>query len=277
MGYITVGKENSTAIELYYEDQGSGRPVVLVHGWPLNGASWEKQTVALLDAGYRIITYDRRGFGKSSRPATGYEYDTFAADLDALISALDLSDISLIGFSMGTGEVARYCATYGTQRVRSVGYLGGILPYLVKTEDNPSGIPGETFTTLSDTARADRFAFLAGFLENFYNADQLVGTRITREVIQHSWNVGSSASAIGLVQCILAWATDFRANLAAFSLPTLILHGAADRIVPIEHTGNPLHRLLPESTFVALEDAPHGLLWTHADDVNRALLEFLAA
>lgn len=276
MAHLKVGEENSTPIEIYYEDHGAGRPIVLVHGWPLNGASWEKQTNALLDAGYRVITYDRRGFGKSSQPATGYDYDTFAADLNALIEALDLRDFSLVGFSMGTGEVARYCATYGTDRVRSVGYLSGILPYLVKTEDNPGGIPGATFTPLVEGARADRFAFLAGFLQNFYNADKLQGTRISEEAIRNSWIVGSSASAIGLVGCMIAWGTDFRADFAKFNVPSLILHGTEDRIVPIEFTGRPLRSLVPHATYVELEGAPHGLLWTHADEVNRALLDFLA-
>lgn len=276
MGYVKVGEENSTPINIYYEDHGSGRPIVLVHGWPLNGASWEKQTNALLAAGYRVITYDRRGFGKSSQPATGYEYDTFAADLNALVTSLDLGDFSLFGFSMGTGEVARYCATYGTSRVRSVGYLGGILPYLVKTEDNPGGIPGATFTPLVEGAKADRFAFLAGFLQNFYNADRFVGSRISDEAIRASWNVGTSASAIGLVGCMIAWGTDFRNDLASFNLPPLILHGTADRIVPVEFTGRPLHKLLPDATYVELEDAPHGLLWTHANEVNLALLDFVS-
>lgn len=275
MGYIQVGEENSTAIELYYEDHGSGRPVVLIHGWPLNGASWEKQTIALLEAGYRVITYDRRGFGKSSQPATGYEYDTFASDLDALMRALDLRDVTLVGFSMGTGEVAHYVGQYGTARVRSVAFLGGILPFLVKTDDNPTGLPAETFAPLVAAAKADRFSFLAGFLQNFYNADLLVPSRISDEVIRHSWNVGTSASAIGLVACMVAWGTDFRADLAKLDKPALIVHGDADRIVPIEITGNPLHALLPNAEMVTLHGAPHGFLWTHAEDVNAALLKFL--
>jgi len=275
MGYIKAGEENSTPIELYYEDHGSGRPVVLIHGWPLNGASWEKQTIALLKAGFRVITYDRRGFGRSSQPATGYEYDTFASDLDVILRTLDLQDVTLAGFSMGTGEVARYVGAYGSSRIRSVAYLGGILPFLVKTDDNPTGLPAETFTPLVEAATKDRFAFLAGFLQNFFNADQLVPERISDEVIRSCWNVGVSSSAIGLVQCMVAWGTDFRADLTKLDKPALIIHGDADRIVPIDVTGNPLHALLPNAKMVTLERAPHGLLWTHAAEVNRALLDFL--
>lgn len=275
MGYIKVGEENTTPIELYYEDHGSGRPVVLIHGWPLNGASWEKQMIALLKAGYRVITYDRRGFGKSSHPASGYEYDTFASDLDVLLRTLDLRDATLAGFSMGTGEVARYVGTYGSDRVRSVAYLGGILPFLIKTDDNPTGLPAETFTPLVKAATLDRFNFLAGFLQNFYNADQFVPNRISDEAIRHSWNVGASSSAIGLVQCMVAWGTDFRTDLAKLDRPALIVHGDADRIVPIHVTGNPLHALLPSAKMITLEGAPHGFLWTHAEDVNAALVEFL--
>jgi non-heme chloroperoxidase len=275
MPHIKVGAENSTPISLYYEDHGSGRPIVLIHGWPLNGASWEKQTIALLKAGYRVITYDRRGFGKSSQPAFGYDYDTFAADLDAIMASLDLNDVTLAGFSMGTGEVARYVGNYGTRRIRSVAFLGGILPYLIRTDDNPTGLPAETFTPLVEAATKDRYSFLAGFLQNFYNADQFVPSHISEEVIRNSWNVGVSSSAIGLVECMVAWGTDFRADLAKLDKPAFILHGSADRIVPIEVTGNPLHALLPSAKMVTLEGAPHGLLWTHADAVNTALVEFV--
>lgn len=275
MPYIQIGGMNSAPFYLYYEDHGSGRPVVLIHGWPLNGASWEKQTIALLNAGYRVITYDRRGFGKSTLPAVGYDYDTFVADLDVIMRTLDLRDVTLAGFSMGTGEVARYVANYGSERIRSVAYLSGILPYLVKTDDNPTGLPAETFTPLVEAATADRYNFLTGFLQNFYNADEFVPSRISDEVIRNSWNVGVSSSAIGFVQCMIAWGTDFRADLAKLDKPALIVHGTADRIVPIEVTGNPLHALLPSAKMVALEGAPHGILWTHAAEVNAALLEFV--
>jgi len=275
MPYITVGKENSGNIDLYYEDHGSGRPVVLIHGWPLNVASWEKQTNALLAAGYRVLAYDRRGFGASAKPAVGYEYDTLAADLNALLTALDLRDATLLGFSMGGGEVARYLGKYGSDRVRSCGFLGAIPPFLLKTDDNPGGVPKEVFDGIQAILRADRAAALAQVFNNFYNYDVLGGKSIGEDYFKLTWNVAIGASPVGLVDCVPAWLTDFRGDLAKIAVPTLVVHGDADRMVPFEVSGRRTHEMVKGSKLVVLQGAPHGFLWTHAAQVNSALLEFL--
>src|SRR5512147_218463 len=225
--YITVGQENSSSIELYYEDHGAGTPVVLIHGWPLSGASWEKQVAALLAAGHRVITYDRRGFGRSSQPSVGYDYDTFAEDLNRLLTALDLRDVALVGFSMGGGEVARYLGTHGSDRVRKAVFIAGVPPFLLKTPDNPAGVDGSVFDGIKQAIAADRLAFLAEFLKNFYNVDVLRGTRISDQVVQQSWNVAAGASAKGSLDCVTAWYTDFRKDLPKIDVPTLVIHGDA--------------------------------------------------
>src|SRR6202050_2954075 len=191
MPYVTGGEENSGDIELYYEDHGSGTPVVLIHGYPLNGASWEKQVPDLLGAGYRVITYDRRGFGKSSQPTTGYNYDTFAKDLHTLIGHLKLRDFSLVGFSMGGGEVARYLGTFGSTGVSKAVIISGVPPYLLKTADNPEGVDASVFAGIEIAVAADRYAFLTNFFKNFYNTDLLLGQRVSEEAVQASWNVGA--------------------------------------------------------------------------------------
>jgi len=276
MPYVAVGRENSGDVELYYEDHGSGRPVVLIHGWPLSGRSWEKQTAALLEAGYRVVTYDRRGFGESSKPTFGYEYDTLAADLHALLTDLDLRDATLVGFSMGGGEVARYVANHGTERVGKAAFVAAIPPFLLKTADNPEGVHGPVFDGIQKGLAADRPAFLAGFLQNFYNVDVLGGKRVSDELIRLSWNIASGASPAGTLACVSAWLTDFRKDLAKFDLPTLVVHGDSDRIVPLEVSGRRTHAAVQRSKLVVLKDAPHGLNWTHAEELNRALIEFLA-
>jgi non-heme chloroperoxidase len=277
MPYVTVGQENSAPIELYYEDHGSGRPVVLIHGFPLSGRSWEKQLAALLAAGHRVVAYDRRGFGKSSQPATGYDYDTFAADLNALVEALDLRDATLVGFSMGTGEVARYLGAYGSGRVAQAAFLAAIPPFLLKTADNPTGVDQGVFDGIKDAIRQDRLAYLTAFYEAFYNLDENLGSRISDEVVRDSWNVAAGASPVGTLACVDAWLTDFRGDLPKVDVPALVLHGDADRILPISAVGGPiLAAALPGSQLVVVAGAPHGLLWTHADDVNRALLDFVA-
>ncbi|MGA5327623.1 alpha/beta fold hydrolase [Streptomyces griseoincarnatus] len=276
MPFITVGQENSTDIELYYEDHGSGQPVVLIHGYPLDGHSWEKQTAALLAAGYRVITYDRRGFGQSSQPTTGYDYDTFAADLNTVMETLDLRDAVLVGFSMGTGEVGRYLGTYGSGRVAKAAFLASLEPYLLKTDDNPTGVDGSVFEGIEKAVTADRYAYFTGFYEDFYNLDENLGTRISEEALRNSWNVAAGSSAYASIAAVATWTTDFRADLAKIDVPALILHGTADRILPIEATGEPFHRALPQAEYVVIEGAPHGLLWTHAQEVTDALLAFLA-
>ena len=277
MGRISVSTENSSPIELYYEDHGKGQPVVLIHGYPLDGASWERQTAALLKAGYRVITYDRRGFGRSDKPAEGYDYDTFAADLNAVLNTLDLHSVVLVGFSMGTGEVARYLSTYGSDRVDKAAFLGSLEPYLLQTEDNPEGVPQEVFDGLLEAATADRYAFFTEFFKNFYNSDEFLGTpRLSQEVVNAGWNLASSASPIASLAAQPTWLTDFRDDIPKIEVPSLIVHGTADNILPIDATGRRFAKALPSATYVEIEGAPHGLLWTHAQEVNEALLSFLA-
>jgi non-heme chloroperoxidase len=279
MSLVNVDIENSIHINLYYEDLGTGQPVVLIHGWPLNGASWEKQTAALLEAGYRVIAYDRRGFGESTKPSTGYDYDTLAQDLDKLLTKLDLHDVTLVGFSMGGGEVARYLGKYGSERVSKAVFIGAITPYLQKADDNPDGVDGSVFEGIKDALRADRPAFLAGFLQNFYNVDVLGekgSKKISPEVVQANWNVAVSASAKGTIDCVTAWGTDFRPDLAKINIPTLIIHGDADRIVPVSATALRMQSAIKGAQLALIKDAPHGLIWTHADKVNQVLLKFLA-
>ena len=277
MGRISVSTENSSPIELYYEDHGKGQPVVLIHGYPLDGASWEKQTAALLKAGYRVITYDRRGFGRSDKPSDGYDYDTFAADLNAVLNTLDLHSVVLVGFSMGTGEVARYLSTYGSDRVDKAAFLGSLEPYLLQADDNPEGVPQEVFDGLLEAATADRYAFFTEFFKNFYNSEEFLGTpRLSQEVINAGWNLASSASPIASIAAQPTWLTDFRDDIPKIEVPALIVHGTADNILPIDATGRRFAKALPTAEYVEIEGAPHGLLWTHAQEVNEALLSFLA-
>jgi non-heme chloroperoxidase len=275
MPYVNVGQENSGSIDLYYEDHGTGKPVILIHGWPLSGRSWEKQVPALLAAGYRVITYDRRGFGDSSKPTSGYNYDTFAEDLHKLVTKLDLRDAALVGFSMGGGEVARYLGTYGSERMRKAAFLAAIPPFLLKTPDNPGGVDGSVFDGIKAGVAADRLAFLTAFFANFYNVDVLRGKRVSHQAVQFSWNVAAGASPKGTLDCVSAWLTDFRKDLARTDVPTLVVHGDADRILPIEVTGKRMHELVKGSRLAVIEGGPHGLNWTHADQVNRELLDFL--
>lgn len=276
MALITVGTENSTDIELYYEDHGTGQPVVLIHGYPLDGASWEKQTAALLEAGYRVITYDRRGFGKSSKPTGGYDYGTFAADLNTLLSTLDLNDVVLVGFSMGTGEVARYLSTYGSARVARAAFLGSLEPFLLQTEDNPGGVPQSVFDGLTEAVTADRYAFFTEFFKNFYNSDTFLGTpRLSKEAVDASWSTAAGAGATASVAAQPTWLTDFRADIPRIDVPALIVHGTADNILPIDSTGRLFAKALPSADYVEIDGAPHGMLWTHAAEVNQALLAFL--
>jgi pimeloyl-ACP methyl ester carboxylesterase len=274
--FITVGQENSTPIELYYEDHGSGSPAVLIHGWPLSGASWEKQTAALLAAGHRVVIYDRRGFGRSSQAGVGYNYDTFAADLDTVLTTLKLTDVALVGFSMGTGEVTRYLGKYGSKRVRKAVLIGTLGPYLVKTADNPEGVDGGVFEGIKTAIRADRPAFLMEFLRNFYNFDITGGKLVSERVLEDNWNVAAGASAIGTVACVDAWIEDFRRDVAENSVPTLLLHGDADRILPADASSRRQAKMIKDIKFVELKGGPHGVLWTHAEQINAELVKFLA-
>lgn len=278
MAFITVGTENSTSIELYYEDQGAGQPVVLIHGYPLDGHSWERQTRALLADGYRVITYDRRGFGQSSKAGAGYDYDTFAADLNTVLETLDLQDVILVGFSMGTGELARYVSTFGHARVAKLAFLASLEPFLVARDDNPAGVPQEVFDGIATQAKADRFAWFTNFFSDFYNLDDTLGSRISQEAVTASWNTATSSAPVAAYAVVPAWIEDFRGDVEAVRAsgkPALILHGTADNILPIDVTARRFHQSLPEADYVELEGAPHGLLWTHADEVNAALLTFV--
>ena len=275
MPYVTAGKENSGNIDIYYEDHGSGQPVVLIHGYPLSGTSWEKQLSVLLKAGYRVITYDRRGFGKSSQPATGYNYDTFAEDLHKLVTQLKLHDFTLAGFSMGGGEVARYVRNYGSKGVSKAVIISGVPPYLLKTADNPEGVDGSVFAGIEKAVAADRYAFFSGFFQNFYNTDQFLGKRISEQAIQASWNVAAGASASASLACVAAWHEDFREDLARIDVPTLVIQGDADRILPIAATGRRTAKLIKGARQVVVKDGPHCIPWTHAEEVNAELLSFL--
>ncbi len=275
MSYVDVGKENSTSIHLYYEDHGSGQPVVLIHGYPLSSASWEKQVPVLLDAGYRVIAYDRRGFGKSSQPTTGYNYDTFAEDLRQLVTQLKLKDIVLVGFSMGGGEVARYIGKYGSKDVSKAVIMGGVPPYLLKTGDNAEGVDGAVFEGLKKAVSADRYAFFTEFFKNFYNTDVNLGKRVSEQAVQASWNTAVIASGYASVACVPTWHEDFRKDVAKIDVPTLVIHGEADRIVPFAAAGQRTAKLVKGAELVAIKDGPHNVAWTHAEEVNAALLKFL--
>ena len=277
MPSLIVGTENGASIEIHYEDHGSGDPVVLIHGYPLNGNSWERQERELLATGHRVISYDRRGFGRSSQPTVGYDYDTFAADLNALLEHLDLSDVVLVGFSMGSGEVTRYLASYGSARVRKAALLGAIPPYLRKTEDNPDGVDGAVFDQIKAAIAADRYAWFKDFLDNFYNTDTLMPARISEQAWQASFNVAAGASPFASYACVDTWLTDFRDDLAKIDIPVLVVHGTDDRILPFEATAARLPDLIDDVKLVAVEGGPHNIAWTHPDEVNEALLDFIGA
>ena len=277
MPNVTVGRENSADIEIHYEDHGAGQPVVLIHGYPLSGRAWDKQVPALLAAGYRVITYDRRGFGQSSQPVTGYDYDTFAADLNTLLEHLDLRDAVLVGHSMGTGEVTRYLGRYGPARVAKGVLVAPIPPYLLQAGDNPEGVPQGLFDGFTQAAQADTPAWMKGFLDTFYNVDTLRGTLISDQAYQASWNLAVTASATAAVACISTWTTDFRDDLPKIDVPVLVVQGDADQVLPLDKTGRRLPGLIKDAHLVVIEDGPHAIPWTHADRVNTALLGFLRA
>jgi non-heme chloroperoxidase len=273
---IAVGTENDAAIELHYEDHGNGRPVVLIHGYPLNGNSWERQERVLLGAGYRCISYDRRGFGRSSQPTVGYDYHTFAADLHALLEHLDLRDAVLCGFSMGTGEVTRYLANYGSDRVRKAVLIGALQPFMLKTDDNPEGVDGSVFAGIKGGIVADRYAFFKGFLDNFNNVDVLGPERISEQAWQASFNVAAGASPFASLVCVDTWTTDFRTDLPKIDVPTLVIHGTDDRILPFAVTAGRLDGLIANVKILPIDGGPHNVAWTHADQVNDALINFIA-
>ena len=275
MPYVAVGTENTSTIEIHYEDHGKGQPVVLIHGYPLNGSSWEKQTAALVNAGLRVITYDRRGFGKSSQPATGYNYDTFAEDLHKVITHLGLSDFALVGFSMGGGEVARYIGKYGSKGVSKAVIISGVPPFLLKTPDNPEGVDQSVFDGIQKAVSADRYAFFTEFFKNFYNTDVYLNKRVSEQAVQASWNVAASSSPAASLACVPTWHEDFRKDLSKIDVPTLVLHGDADRILPINAAGARTGKLIKGARLVVVKGGPHCITWTHADEVNTELVNFL--
>ena len=275
MPFVNVGKENSGSIDLYYEDHGSGKPVVLIHGYPLNGSSWEKQIPILLDAGFRVITYDRRGFGNSSKTTTGYNYDTFAEDLHKLVKHLGLHDFSLVGFSMGGGEIARYFGKHGSKGVKKAVFIGAVPPFLLKTQDNPEGVDQAVFDGIQKAVASDRYAFFTEFFKNFFNTDLLMGKRVSEQTVQSCWNLAASASATASYACVPTWHEDFRKDLLRVDVPTLVIHGDADRIVPLSASGARTSKMIKGAQLLIIKDGPHCIPWTHADEVNSALLNFL--
>jgi non-heme chloroperoxidase len=277
MPFVKVGEENSGHIKLHYEDYGAGEPIVLIHGYPLSGRAWDKQVPPLLDAGHRVITYDRRGFGYSSQPSTGYDYDSFAHDLKMLIDELDLHEVTLVGHSMGTGEVTRYLGTYGSDRIARGVLVSPIPPFLLETDDNPDGLPGSLFEGFVQSAKADTPAWMKGFLDNFYNMDQYAGKLVSPEAFASSLDAALGASAIAAVACIPTWETDFRDDLPKIDVPLLVIQGDADRILPFPKTGKRLPDLVDDCELVVIEGGPHAISWTHSDQVNDALLQFIGA
>ena len=277
MPYITVGAENSAPVDLYYEDHGAGQPVVLIHGFPLSSSAWEKQIPGLISAGYRTIAYDRRGFGKSSQPITGYDYDTFADDLNMLMSELDLRNAILVGHSMGTGEITRYIGSYGSDRVSKAVLISVLPPFLLKTDDNPEGLEKSLFDGFMDAISMDRYAYQRQFMDNFYNYDQTKGKQVSEDAYQANWNLAVSASPIGTRTCVQTWETDFRSDLSRIDVPVLIIHGDEDRVLPYPNTAPRLQQALPDSQLMTIKGAPHGIPWTHANEVNKAIMDFVAA
>ena len=275
MGTITVGQENTTPIELYYEDHGSGPAVVLLSGWPVDSRSWEPQVHALLEAGHRVIAYDRRGFGQSSRPTEGYDFDTLAGDLDKVLAELDLREATLVGFSLGTGEVARYVGTYGTDRLKGLVFIESLAPSYAKSAENPGGVDEAAVAGVQQAILDDRAAWLTGLLGDFLNLDDYLGTRVSEDTVRNLWNAGAAASPIATWACPPGWLEDFGEDIKRIDVPTLILHGTADRILPIDGQGRRLHAALPDAHYVEIEGGPHVMCVTHADEVNTELLAFL--
>ena len=277
MPNITVGTEKDQNITINYVDYGEGKPVVLIHGWPLSHLMWENQFMALTGAGYRVVAYDRRGFGESSKPWSGYDYDTFASDLNTLMEELDLNDAALVGFSMGGGEVARYLGKYGSKRVSKAVLMSSITPYLLKTDDNAGGVDKSVFYGMIQGLQKDRPGFLLDFSKSFVNWDKDGRDLLSEAALNHSWDIATWASSKGSVDCVRAFsATDFRADLAKFDVPTLVLQGDADGIVPFEASGKIAHELVADSELVVINGGAHGLTYTQPEQVNSALLDFLA-
>lgn len=277
MPIFKINTSDQNPVEIYYEDHGNGKPIVLIHGWPLSGRSWEAQVPALVEAGYRVITYDRRGFGWSSQPWSGYDYDTLAADLHGLMTHLDLKNATLVGFSMGGGEVARYVATYGTDRVAKAVFAAAVTPFLYKNADNPDGgLDDATIAQFKAGVTTDRMAFLETFTHNFFGAGGKLQVSDAQRI--YARNIAAFASPKGTLDCIHAFSyTDFRHDLTKITLPTLVIHGDSDAIVPFEVSGARTHKAIAGSQLHLVKGAPHGFNLSHAAEFNEALLKFLAS
>ena len=275
MGTVTVGHENSARIDLYYEDLGSGDAVVLLGGWPLDGRSWEPQIQPLLEAGHRVITVDRRGFGRSSRPSAGYDFDTLAEDVHKLLVELDLHDATLVGFSLGAGELARYAGRFGTERLKGCVFIESLAPSFVRSEDNPNGVDRAAVEEVQKAILDDRYAWLTGLIGDFLNLDDYLGSRVSEETVRAIWNAGAEASPLATWGCVPGWLEDFSQDIERIDVPTLILHGTADRILSIDGQGRRLHAALPDARYVEIEGGPHVMCVSHAEEVNRELLAFL--
>src|SRR3954464_15251238 len=275
MSTLPVGRENSAPIELSYEDHGSGPTIVLLHGWPVDSRSWEPQLHPLLQAGFRVVMYDRRGFGRSSRPTTGYDFDALAADLDAVLTHLDLRDVALVGFSLGTGELARYVGKHGTERLAGCVFIESLAPSFARSAENPKGADADVVASVQQAIRDDRFKWLTGLVGDLLNLDENLGSRVSEETVRAIWSAGADASPLATWACPPGWLEDFSQDIKRIDVPTLILHGTADRILPIDGQGRRLHEALPEAHYVEIDGAPHVMGVTHAAEVNRELLAFL--
>ena len=276
MPYVNVGTEKKSDVLLSYADYGEGKPIVLIHGWPLSHRMWEQQIGFLVEAGYRVIAYDRRGFGESYKTWDGYDYDTLAADLDTLLSSLDLNDVTLVGFSMGGGEVARYIGTYGGSRVAKAVLMSAVTTYMIATEDNPDGFPEEVLQAMADAMKKDRISFIDEFNQNFVNWDTTGKNHLTQANLDYTFQIAAFANPRATLACAEAFSTtDFREDLKNFDVPTLVIHGEDDRIVPFEHSGKRAHEMIKGSELAIIEGGPHGITLTHAEKVNQKLLEFI--
>ncbi len=276
MNFITSNDtKTGESIKLSYSDYGTGRPVVLIHGWPLSKEMWEYQLEDLVNAGFRVIKYDRRGFGKSSKPWNGYDYDSLAGDLNALMEQLDLRDATLVGFSMGGGEVVRYLTLYGDQRINSIALIGSITPFMMKTDDNPYGVDKSVFDDMIGQIKKDRVGFLDGFGKQFFGVNML-SHPVSAPLLEYYRMLGSFASSHSTQQCVVSFSqTDFRSDVAMVNVPTLIIHGTADKTVPIEISGDKTATLIHNSKYIKYDGAPHGLFYTHKEQLNSDLIQFL--